>query len=64
MATGLFVFSFGVYLVRYLNAIRRSPPPSDRSAQDGRSSETTETSPEVDETGPSVERSLSISSLL
>jgi CDP-diacylglycerol--glycerol-3-phosphate 3-phosphatidyltransferase len=27
MATGLFVFSFGVYLVRYLNALRRSPPP-------------------------------------
>jgi CDP-diacylglycerol--glycerol-3-phosphate 3-phosphatidyltransferase len=32
MATGLFVFSFGVYLVRYLNALRRSPPPSDRSS--------------------------------
>jgi len=32
MATGLFIFSFGVYLVRYLNAIRRSPPPSDRSS--------------------------------
>lgn len=31
MATGLFVFSFGVYLVRYLNAIRRSPPSRDRS---------------------------------
>jgi CDP-diacylglycerol--glycerol-3-phosphate 3-phosphatidyltransferase len=30
MATGLFVFSFGVYVVRYLNAIRRSPPPRDR----------------------------------
>ena len=29
MATGLFVFSFGVYVVRYLNAIRRSPPPRD-----------------------------------
>ncbi len=27
MATGLFVFSFGIYLVRYLNAVRRSPPP-------------------------------------
>lgn len=64
MATGLFVFSFGVYLVRYLNAIRRSPPPSDRSARDGRSSGTPEASAEVDDTGPSVERSLSISSLL
>jgi CDP-diacylglycerol--glycerol-3-phosphate 3-phosphatidyltransferase len=31
MATGLFVFSFGVYLVRYLNAVRRSPPPPDGS---------------------------------
>jgi CDP-diacylglycerol--glycerol-3-phosphate 3-phosphatidyltransferase len=30
MAAGLFVFSFGVYVVRYLNAIRRSPPPRDR----------------------------------
>jgi CDP-diacylglycerol--glycerol-3-phosphate 3-phosphatidyltransferase len=30
MATGLFVFSFGVYVVRYLNALRRSPPPRDR----------------------------------
>lgn len=29
MATGLFVFSFGVYVVRYLNAIQRSPPPQD-----------------------------------
>jgi CDP-diacylglycerol--glycerol-3-phosphate 3-phosphatidyltransferase len=64
MATGLFVFSFGVYLVRYLNAIRRSPPPSDRSARDGRSSDPTEPSSEVDDTGPSVEHSLSISSLL
>ncbi len=35
MATGLFLFSFGVYLVRYLNAIRRSPPPTDRSASSG-----------------------------
>jgi len=32
MATGLFVFSFGVYVVRYLNAIRRPPPSPDRSA--------------------------------
>lgn len=31
MATGLFVFSFGVYVVRYLNALRRSPPPQGRS---------------------------------
>lgn len=31
MATGLFVFSFGVYVVRYLNAVRRSPPPRDSS---------------------------------
>lgn len=31
MATGLFVFSFGVYVIRYLNAVRRSPPPRDRS---------------------------------
>lgn len=30
MSTGLFVFSFGVYVVRYLNAFRRSPPPPDR----------------------------------
>jgi CDP-diacylglycerol--glycerol-3-phosphate 3-phosphatidyltransferase len=30
MATGLFVFSFGVYVVRYLNAVRRSPPPRNR----------------------------------
>lgn len=29
MATGLFVFSFGVYVVRYLNALRRTPPPRD-----------------------------------
>lgn len=36
MATGLFVFSFGVYLVRYLNALRRPPPPDARdSAGDG-----------------------------
>jgi len=34
MATGLFVFSFGVYLVRYLNAIRRSPPPPSSPAPD------------------------------
>jgi CDP-diacylglycerol--glycerol-3-phosphate 3-phosphatidyltransferase len=31
MATGLFVFSFGVYVVRYLNALRRPPPSPDRS---------------------------------
>jgi len=31
MATGLFVFSFGVYVVRYLNAIRRPPPSPDRA---------------------------------
>jgi len=30
MATGLFVFSFGVYVVRYLNAVRRPPPSPDR----------------------------------
>jgi len=30
MATGLFVFSFGVYVVRYLNALRRPPPSPDR----------------------------------
>lgn len=30
MTAGLFVFSFGVYVVRYLNAIRRTPPPPDR----------------------------------
>ena len=34
MTTGLFVFSFGVYVVRYLNAVRRSPPPRDRSGTD------------------------------
>ena len=72
MATGLFVFSFGVYVVRYLNAIRRSPPPPDRSGSDGRSSSSAETSPDADattpseaglhltETGPSVQRSLSV----
>jgi len=32
MATGLFVFSFGVYLVRYLNALRRPPPPDARGS--------------------------------
>lgn len=32
MATGLFVFSFGVYLVRYLNALRRPPPPDARDS--------------------------------
>jgi CDP-diacylglycerol--glycerol-3-phosphate 3-phosphatidyltransferase len=32
MATGLFVFSFAVYVVRYLNAVRRSPPPRDPSS--------------------------------
>lgn len=35
MATGLFVFSFGVYVVRYLNAIRRTPPPRDPSDASG-----------------------------
>jgi CDP-diacylglycerol--glycerol-3-phosphate 3-phosphatidyltransferase len=76
MATGLFVFSFGVYLVRYLNAIRRSPPPPDRSASDGRSSNpaadtsdaadtaSSEADARVAGTGPSLERSLSIRSLL
>lgn len=27
MAAGLFIFSFCVYVVRYLNALRRTPPP-------------------------------------
>jgi CDP-diacylglycerol--glycerol-3-phosphate 3-phosphatidyltransferase len=36
MATGLFVFSFGVYVVRYLNALRRSPPSQDRPDAPGR----------------------------
>jgi CDP-diacylglycerol--glycerol-3-phosphate 3-phosphatidyltransferase len=53
MATGLFVFSFGVYLVRYLNAIRRSPPPPDRPAQDGRSPDPTKASSAADAASPS-----------
>ena len=76
MATGLFVFSFAVYLVRYLNAIRRSPPPPDRSPSDKQSSDATGGSSDTDETapseagarlagaGPSFQRSLSIDFLL
>jgi CDP-diacylglycerol--glycerol-3-phosphate 3-phosphatidyltransferase len=76
MATGLFVFSFGVYLVRYLNAIRRSPPPPDRSASDGRSASSPEATPDANETvapeadarvvgtGPTLARFLSIRSRL
>ncbi len=50
MATGLFVFSFGVYLVRYLNAIRRAPPPQQNSpdaASDDQASESSGTSAPV-----------------
>lgn len=51
MATGLFVFSFGVYLVRYLNALRRTPPPQQDApsdtATDDSSSTTSEASPSV-----------------
>ena len=41
MATGLFIFSFAIYVVRYLNAVRRSPPPRDRpdASSDSASSE-------------------------
>lgn len=39
MTAGLFIFSFGVYVVRYLNAIRRTPPPSDRSVSSSGPSE-------------------------
>jgi len=34
MTTGLFVFSLGVYVVRYLNALRR-PPPSSGAGRSG-----------------------------
>lgn len=33
MATGLFIFSFGVYVVRYLNALQRTPPPRFKSTE-------------------------------
>ena len=48
MATGLFVFSFGVYVVRYLNAIRRSPPPRDRPAAPADRSESSTDDPAAD----------------
>ena len=56
MATGLFVFSFGVYLVRYLNAVRRSPPPPDASgtASDGADAAAEDTTTEDTASGPST----------
>lgn len=61
MATGLFVFSFAVYLVRYLNAIRRSPPPrgpsttNEDGAAEDRAPDAAETTPA--QTGSRVSRS-------
>jgi hypothetical protein len=53
MATGLFIFSFCVYVVRYLNAIRRSPPPSDRALSTGPPTESAEKTSSPEETPPS-----------
>jgi CDP-diacylglycerol--glycerol-3-phosphate 3-phosphatidyltransferase len=50
MATGLFVFSFGVYVVRYLNAIRRSPPPRGPAAPAGDGGTVEKESPDGSET--------------
>jgi CDP-diacylglycerol--glycerol-3-phosphate 3-phosphatidyltransferase len=47
MSTGLFVFSFGVYVVRYLNAIRRAPPPRQDAPSDPVSDESASSSPEA-----------------
>jgi len=60
MATGLFIFSFGVYLVRYLNAVRRSPPPSDRAPSAEDTADSPEEPPSTEEPSPSnAERRLS-----
>jgi CDP-diacylglycerol--glycerol-3-phosphate 3-phosphatidyltransferase len=53
MATGLFVFSFAVYLVRYLNAVRRSPPPPDASTPASDESASSSEDKEADVAPPS-----------
>jgi len=50
MSAGLFVFSFGVYVVRYLNAIRRAPPPQQEHASDTASDAPTTSSSEASST--------------
>lgn len=50
MSTGLFVFSFGVYVVRYLNAIRRAPPPQQDAPSDAVSEDSSSSSSEASPT--------------
>jgi CDP-diacylglycerol--glycerol-3-phosphate 3-phosphatidyltransferase len=49
MATGLLVFSFVIYVIRYLNMIRRPPPPSQRDSEASSNTPSTTGSDTTDE---------------